>query len=112
MYQLDEILEITALSKRAKALGVLAHTNFNSLLLHFVALKEVSSAMQFMGDSSADAVTISADLIWARRVHQLPARSVSCWGVTHHRVSLLVSPPSSTWLLRLGLGSTLGRWVF
>lgn len=41
MYQLDEILEITALSKRAKALGVLAHTNFNSLLLHFVALKEV-----------------------------------------------------------------------
>lgn len=78
MYQLDEILEITALSKRAKALGVLVHTNFNSLLLHFVALKEVSSAMQFMWDSNADAVTISADLIWARRVHQLPARSVSC----------------------------------
>lgn len=36
--------------------------------------------MEFMGDKNADAFTISADLIWARRVHQLPAKSVSCLG--------------------------------
>lgn len=59
---------------------MLAHTNFNSLLLHFIALKEISSATQFIGDSNAAAITISADLIWARRVHQLAAGSVSCWG--------------------------------
>lgn len=51
-----------------------AHTNFNSLLLHFVALKEVSSAIWFMKDINDDAVTISADLIWAWRVHQLAAK--------------------------------------
>lgn len=67
---------------------MLAHTNFNSLLLHFVALKEVSSATQFISDSNADAVTISADLIWARRVHQLAARSVSCWGCSPSSFSL------------------------
>lgn len=54
-----------------------AHTNFNSLLLHFVALKELSSAMRLKENIDVDAVTISADLIWARRVHQLVARSVS-----------------------------------
>lgn len=96
MHQLDEILEITAFSNGARVLRVPAHTNFNSLLLHFVALKEVSSAMRFMENINADAVTISADLIWARSVHQLAARSVSLAGFAHHRVSLLVSLPLST----------------
>lgn len=59
--------------------------------------------MRFMENINADAVTISADLIWARRVHQLAARSVSLAGFAHHRVSLLVL---STWRLRLGLAST------
>lgn len=87
-----------------------AHTNFNSLLLHFVALEEVLSAVRLMKDINADAFTISADLIWARRVHQLEAR---CFlrGAPHHQVSLLVSPPSSTSRLRLDLGLTFGRWV-
>ena len=46
-----------------------AHTNFNSLLLHFVALEEVSSAVRLVEDNNTDAFTISADLIWAGRGH-------------------------------------------
>lgn len=107
----ENILAVAALSKEGKVVWVTAHTNFNSLLLHFVALEEALSAVRLMKDINADAVTISADLIWARRVHQLEARCFLL-GLAHHQVSLLVCPPpSSTSRLRLDLWSTFGRWV-
>lgn len=70
---------------------VTAHTNFNSLLLHFFALEKVLSAVRLIKDIKADAVTISADLIWARRVHQLEARCFSPEGCSPSSFSLGLS---------------------